>query len=922
MPEQWHSLTSSETLSRLKTTHEGLSESEAKVRLTRHGPNELAEQARISLWLVFLRQFRSPLVYVLLAASLLKFAVGGFLDGSVILAVLIFMAVTGFVQESRAEQAMEALRRLAAPKARVRREGTSKTVPASRLVPGDIVVLEAGDKVSADARLLESTLLQVNESSLTGESMPVDKHSAALEDEVPLPDRRNLLFSGTALTRGRAVAVVTTTGMQTEIGKIASAIKEISLTATPLQRSIQRLSNLILVLVLGVSILLVIVGVQRGMEWLEVFLLAVAAAVAAVPEGLPAAVTVVLATGMRIMARRNAIIRKMVAVETLGSATVICSDKTGTLTHGEMTIKRIYLPGRWVEVTGRGYSPEGGFQTNGQAVAPSEDRDLRLLLTAGTLCNDSLLTKNNGDWTVMGDPTEGALVVAGAKAGMDKEKLEESYPRLDEIPFQSERLYMATLHESDKGRVVYLKGAPEKVLSMSRYILKEGAPAKIGPEEKEHALQANQEMALNAMRVLAIGYLDCRSDQRELQPKAIEDGLVFAGLVGMSDPPRQEAKQAVSMCKQAGIRVVMITGDNRVTAESIARQLSLPEGRAVTGTDLQKMGDDELSREVANISVFARIEPLHKLRIVNAYKAVGHTVAMTGDGINDAPALKAADIGIAMGITGTDVAKEASDMVLADDNFATVVAATEEGRAIFNRLRNVTVFLLSTGMGELLAVVFGVLIIGLAPLLALQILWINMVTGVVMAIPLGLEPKSGDELQKPPRHPRVGLIFPGMLFRVAFFAAMLGTSVLVTFSWTQTALGLDVARTIAFCSVVVFEWMVAFNVRSDEYTVFRLGVLRNRWLLAAVSVAIILQVAVIYLPFFQAAFETVPLSIGQWGIALVPGVLIAVIESLRKIIVPQLFSSGKWQPWQPFSSSRKHHGGLIAYGDGEVRGRG
>jgi Ca2+-transporting ATPase len=896
MATQWHNLTANEALRVLNSRRSGLSETEAKTRSLQYGLNELRAKRKTPPIVVFLRQFLSPLIYVLLAAVIVSVVVEHFVDAAVIGGVLLFNAVLGLIQETRAERAMEALKEMAAPKARIRRDGSIRQIPAREIVPGDILLLETGDKVSADARLIEVSNLKVNEAALTGESMSVDKHTKAISEVVPVVERKNLVYMGTIVTYGRATAMAVTTGMSTEIGKIATAIQEIKPEKTPLQRSVSKLSHYIIALFLGILVILIVAGILRGLGWLEMFLLAVAAAVSAIPEGLPAVVTVVLAVGMRIMANRNAIIRKLVAVETLGSADIICSDKTGTLTLNEMTVRRLYVDSHWIEVSGEGYEPLGEFRRNGHKLSVENEKALSLHLRIGALCNDALFTCEQGFCSIYGDPTEGALVVVASKAGMDREKLEKTFPRLDEIPFQSEKQYMATLHPRDGGRVVYVKGAVEKILSLSKYHLKADRVVPLAEDDTQAILEANTAMARESMRVIATAYLELSSDFEQFSAEDMSDTLIFVGLAGMADPPREEAREAVRLCKQAGIKVVMITGDNQVTAKSIAHQLDLPVGRTMTGAELQAMSDEELSQQVEAVSVFARTEPLHKLRIVNALKSHGHVVAMTGDGVNDAPALKAAGIGIAMGITGTDVAREASDMVLADDNFASVVGAVEEGRAIFNRLRNVVFFLLSTNVGELLALILTISLVGKAPLLAVQIIWVNLVTDTASAIPLGLEPKFGDELKQSPRHPRVGLIYPGLLLRIGFLAALMGIGIYLIFNWAQARVSLEEARTIAFCSLVTFEWFRAFNARSDEYTVFKLGVFRNRWLVISIFAAIMLQLAVVYLPFFQASFRTVPLAIDKWGIAILAGASLFAIEETRKALFPRLFSLGKWRP--------------------------
>ncbi|HEY90464.1 MAG TPA: HAD-IC family P-type ATPase, partial [Dehalococcoidia bacterium] len=869
MEKQWHCLQRNEVLTEIGSRHSGLRETEARERLLQFGPNELKGKKKMSPLLVFLQQFLSPLIYILLAAVVISFIMQHFTDAIVILAVLLLNAVIGFVQETRAEKAMEALMQMAAPQAKVERDGKVQTIPARQIVPGDIIMLETGDRVPADARLIEVSNLKINESVLTGESMPADKTTGVVPGDAPVAERKNLAYMGTIITYGRAEAVTVGTGMSTEIGRIATAIQEVKPEKTPLQKSISKLSMYLVVLFLGACSLLVVVGLLQGLAWMEVFMLAVAAAVSAIPEGLPAVVTVVLALGMRLMARRNAIIRRLVAVETLGSATVICSDKTGTLTMNEMTVKQIYVDGRFIDVTGEGYQPQGEFRTDGRVVDPGSLASMGLLLRIGALCNDALLVEEEDeDFSILGDPTEGALVVAAAKAGMQKERLEKSSPRLDEIPFQSEKQYMVTLHPGDGRKVAYVKGAVDKLLPLSSHILDGEKPVPLSEIITGDILSANTAMAGQAMRVMALAYADLSSEPGDLRDEDIRHNLTFVGLVGMADPPREEAKEAVRLCQQAGIRVVMITGDHQLTAESVAHQVGLPPGEVVSGAKLQDMSDEELSSHVDSINVFARIEPLHKLRIVNALKSNGQIVAMTGDGVNDAPALKSADIGVAMGITGTDVSKEASDMILADDNFASVVAAIEEGRAIFNRLRNVIFFFITTSVGELVALLLAVLFIGKAPLLAVQIIWVNLVTDGITGIPLGIEPKSGDELKQRPRDPRIGLIYPGLVLRVVFLASLMGVGTYLIFHWAESRMSLDEARTVAFCAMVTFQWVQSFNARSDKHTTMKLGVLTNRWLVAAIGISVVLQLAVVYIPALQIAFHTVPIGIDKWGIVL------------------------------------------------------
>lgn len=893
---RWHNLTAEEALKRLDSSSSGLSHQQATERLHQYGLNELLEKGKKPAIMVFLRQFASPLIYILLVAALIElFVMRKPTDATVIFAVLLINAIIGFIQESRAERAMEALKRLAAPRAKVKRQGSVVYIAASHLVPGDIIVLEAGDKVPTDARLIEAASLSIDESILTGESVPVEKFTAPIEGEAAVADMGNMVHMGCAVVNGRGTAVVTATGMATEIGKITAQVQEVKPPPTPLQRNVSRLGRYIGMLVLGILAVLIIIGLAKGYTFEEMFTLAVAAAVSAIPEGMPVMVTVVLALGMRRMAQRHALIRKLPAVETMGAVTVICSDKTGTLTESEMTVRQIYLLGRTIEITGIGYRPEGGFLENGKKLDPQTDEDLLLALKISALCNDSTLKSEDGKYKLLGDPTEGALLVAALKAGLNQEALQEEQPRVAELPFSSEKRYMATLHPCQDGRaVIYVKGSVDKVLAMCRQIRENGATSELTPEKSAEIEKVNLEMASKALRVMALAYGECSPAPEQLSHEHIDGALTFVGLAGMIDPPRAEAKKAVADCKRAGIKVVMITGDQKATAVAIARELGLPEGEALTGLELDKMTEQELKEHIERVSVFARVEPLHKLKIVNALKSnKGYTVAMTGDGVNDGPALKSADIGIAMGIKGTDVAREASDMVLTDDNFASIVAAVEEGRVIFSNIRRSVFYLLSTNIGELFTWIAAIIAGIPLPLVAVQILWINLVTDGVCTIPLGLEPKHSNVLAELPRRANAGIVYRGMLWRIAFIALMMSMGTFFIFKWELPRVGLEEARTIAFAMLAAFQWFNALNARSDQRSIFRLGFFRNKLLLGGIGLAILLQAAVIYLPPLQKIFYTVALDPTDWGIVILMAASVLVAEELRKLVSPRLFDRGK-----------------------------
>lgn len=887
MENMWHNLSVDEALETLASSYHGLSEPEAEIRMGTYGPNQLVEKDRASLIKIFSRQFANPLVYILILASVVKFSVGAALDGSLLAGTILLMTLIGFFQESRAAQAMKALKSMASPTSKVKRERRMQILPSEQIVPGDVLILEAGDVVPADARLINVSNLKINESSLTGESFPVEKHTDKLTEKRTIADKVNIVFRGTTVSCGKGIALVVATGMQTEIGKIAQAIGAAKPIKTPLQRSIHSLGNWMLVIVFFAILAFIGISFYRDLDWIEIFMLSVSAAVAAIPEGLPVAVTAVLAKGMTIMAKRNAIIRRMMAVETLGSTTVICSDKTGTLTENQMAVRKLYT----IQTTAN--LSEQGFDDGKKALNPHEDPAIKKMLKIGTLCNDALISwENHATYTVIGDPTEGALLVAAAKAKIEIESLNSEHPRLGEIPFQSENLYMATLHQGEKEKNVFVKGSPEKLLRFSSFCLKGSEVVELDTVTRQNIQAEMETLAKEAFRLIAVAY-SLAPDTDHLKEEDFKEKLIFVGVFALSDPPRKEAIRSIELCKQAGIRVVMATGDNQLTATAIANQLGMHSQEALIGEELADMSDEVLQEKVQNVGVFARIEPSHKLRIVQALQKRHHIVAMTGDGVNDAPALEAADIGISMGVAGTEVAKESSDMVLADDDFTSIVAAVEEGRAIFSRLRNVITFLLTTCFGELLGLVACVLFIGTPPLLPLQILWINLATGVILAIPLGLEPKIGNELKMPPRDPRVGLLYRGMVFRILFLSFMLGCSMYFLFLWGVHHVSLEAARTKVFTSVVIFEMLVALQMRSDEIPIFKLGLFKNRFIIYAICIALAAQISLLYLPYVHIPFQMERMHLQDWAFILLPPLIIFAIENMRKRFFPTIFNSGK-----------------------------
>ncbi|MBX7065921.1 MAG: HAD-IC family P-type ATPase [Parachlamydiales bacterium] len=862
MGKEWHLLSSDETIQGLKTTPHGLSEKEASFRLKGEGPNQITGSKGPTVWKVLFDQFFSPFVIILVVAVAIKFVVSSHMDAIVLLLTLCLMVLIGFFQEWKAEKAIAALKQLTAHKCKVKRDGQVKIIPSEWLVPGDEIFLEMGDKVPADARLLEAKNLKIDQSMLSGESLPCEKDAETRVGMVPLSDRANMVYTGTVVVYGKAVAIVTATGMNTELGKIATSLEEIQPEPTPLEKSVKSLGHWMLALIGMAIAFFVVVSFYKGLSWVDIFLLGVAAAVSAIPEGLPAAFSITLATGMHLMAKKHAITRKLSAVETLGSTTVICSDKTGTLTLNQMTTAEI--------ATHDGKMAFNQIRTPGHVLSK--------MLQIGTLCNDALLSKEGA----IGDPTEAAILRAADHFGV-----RANLPRMGEIPFLSENLYMATQHIDKDKQIVCVKGAPEKILSFCSSVLSEREVLPLNQEAKKRIQDQISEMTDNALRLIAVAYIEAPHFLEPFTEESFRGRLVFTGIFGLIDPPRKEVIAAIEECKKAGVRVVMITGDNPNTALAIGRMLHLPPGDAMTGTEIESSSDAALIEKIGKVSVFARVEPKHKLRIVRAFQSQGHVVAMTGDGVNDAPALEAANIGVAMGIAGTDVAKESADIVLSDDRFDSIIAAIEEGRAIFNRLRNVASFLITASFGELFGLILTVFVLGVAPLTPLQILWVNLISGSIVAIPLGFEPKTGAEMKQPPRSPRSRLLYRGMVYRICWLGLVLGLGAFMIFYETR-------ARTIVLTSLVCFEWLIAFTLRSEETPLRKLGLLKNPHLLIAIGSALLLHLCILYIPFFQKVFGTTALGLKQWGIALIPGVFIFLMEWARKEFFPHLFSAGKW----------------------------
>ncbi len=879
-----------EVLQALNVNKNGLSQEEAQKRLQQYGPNELKKEKGISPIRLFIEQFKDILIVILLIATGLSLYLGEVTDAIVILAIVMACAVLGFVEEYRSEKALEALKKMTAPTAMVLRDGKEVKVDASNIVPGDFVLLYAGDKVPADARLIEAYNVKVDEAPLTGESSPVNKDTAALSEETGLAERRNMVFTGTVVVYGRGKAVVTSTGMNTEFGKIAKMVQVTEEEETPLEKRMASVGKWIGILSVAVCLIVATIGIIEGREILSMILWGVSLAVAAVPEALPAIVTGALAVGMYRMAKVNTIVRRLPAVETLGCTSVICADKTGTMTKGEMTVQRIYVNGQAIKVSGVGYEPKGEFLLEDKKINPSSE-ELQTLLKIATLCNDAKLEKETQTerWIIKGDPTEGALVVAAAKAGLWKEELEKEAPRIGEIPFSSERKCMTTVHiVSGKRKIAFMKGAPEIVLKKCTKILANGKVRKITEEDQTKILKINEAMALQALRNLGFAFKELSESVSTFDDK-IEKDLIFVGIMGMIDPPREEVKNAINLCGNAGIKVVMVTGDHKLTAVAVAKELNLLgenelEGKVLTGEELDKMSDEQLKEIVENIVIYARVSPEHKMRIVKAWKAKDQVVAMTGDGVNDAPALKMSDIGVAMGITGTEVTKEASDMVLTDDNFASIVKAVKEGREIYDNIKKYLTYLLRCNIMEILVMSIVMISVpyiagfheteAVVALTATQILWINLTTDGLPALALGVDPGDPDLMERKPRNPKESVFTRDVIIYLTVIPVLMTALLLFGYffyqPWRGIVHGKDMlteARTQLLTAMILMELANAISARSLKYTVFKVGVFKNKFLWYAILSSLGLQLLVLYTP-LQSVFGVTSPEPLDWAFAI------------------------------------------------------
>ncbi|QJD88077.1 calcium-translocating P-type ATPase, SERCA-type [Cohnella herbarum] len=893
----WHQLSEEQLLETLGThITKGLSPEEASNRLQALGPNELAEKKGESPLKLLLNQFKDFMVLVLLGATVISGLLGEMLDALTIVAIILINGILGFYQEFRAERSLRALKELSAPSAKVIRDGQYHHIPARDLVAGDIVLLESGDRVPADLRFVECNECSIDEAALTGESVPVVKEATRIiAAELPLGDRKNCGYLGTMVTRGTAKGIVTVTGMQTEMGKIADLIQQTEEADTPLQHRLEQLGKILIIVAIILTIVVVLAGILHGQPMYEMFLAGVSLAVAAIPEGLPAIVTIALALGVQRMIKRRAIVRKLPSVETLGCASVICSDKTGTLTQNKMTVTQLWLGGRSIEVTGEGYEPVGMLRESGKGIDAKGDPSLRRLTQIAALCNNSDLSQQEKtedpkkrkpgkaeqvggeplEWKIKGDPTEGALLVLAAKTGMVKSALQALYTRVKEFPFDAERKRMSVLVSHQGGKLICTKGAPDLLVGQCSYVLWGDQVVPFTGTLKQKVLTANEAMARESLRVLGLAYREVKSYDECGNYEQAETGLIFVGLTGMMDPPRREVKEAIHKCRQAGIKTVMITGDHGITAEAIAKTLGIigRNGRVVTGTQLSAMNDEELEQIADEVQVYARVSPEHKLRIVQALQRRGHVVAMTGDGVNDAPAVKAADIGIAMGITGTDVTKEASALVLADDNFSSIVAAVEEGRGIYENIRKFIRYLLASNVGEIMTM-FMAMMAGLPlPLVPIQILWVNLVTDGLPAMALGVDQAESDLMQHKPRSAKENIFARRLGWKIISRGILIGVCTLGAFIVALKAGAghpqqLIHAQTVAFATLVMAQLIHVFDCRSSR-SIFHRKLLENKFLVLAVLSSLVLMLAVLYVQPLQPVFKTVPLDLRDWALVLV-----------------------------------------------------
>ncbi|HRD01075.1 MAG TPA: calcium-translocating P-type ATPase, SERCA-type [Candidatus Saccharicenans sp.] len=853
----------------------GLTSEQASLKFEKYGPNELEAPPGRSPLSVFFDQFKSFLIWVLLFAAVISGFLGEWVDALAIVAIVILNAVLGFIQEYQAEKALLALKKMSAPMCRVIRDGQLVQIPARQVVPGDILELEAGDNISADARIISHTPnFSVLEASLTGESTPVYKTGGKLEEEdIPLADRANMVYAGTSVSAGKAIAIVVQVGMSTELGKIARMIQEISLETTPLQKKLEQFGRLLVFLCFGLVAVVFLLEWLRGGRLVDVFLTAVSLAVAAIPEGLPAVVTIALALGVQRLVKRHVLIRKLPSVETLGAATVICSDKTGTLTRNEMMVRAVYANGQLFTVSGNGYEPQGKFYLDNNQVNPVDYPEVMKTLTCCLLCNSASLVEENGRYKIAGDPTEGALLSAGLKAGLEKNKLEEELPLVEEIPFDSERKMMTMIRRLGEQYIAYVKGAPDILLRYCTKLLVNGQEVPLGEQELKEILEVNDSLAKQALRVLGCAYRILPSLPEKMDESSIEKDLTFAGLVAMIDPPRSEAIEAINKCLQAGIKPVMITGDHKTTAMAIASEMGMlqPGAEALSGEELDSLSQEELEKRVEKIQVYARVSPEHKLRIVRAWKKKGEVVAMTGDGVNDAPAVKEADIGVAMGITGTDVTKEVSDMVITDDNFASIVAAVEEGRAIYDNIKKFVHYLLSCNLGEIMVMFVASLVGWPVPLLPIQILWVNLVTDSLPALGLGFDPPDKDIMVRVPKKPDEPIIDRKRGGLMALQGLFIAFCSLIAFAYVLFVEkeGVDMARTAAFIVLAVAQLFHALNSRHQMKSIFELGVFTNMKLIYALLISLFLQLSVVYVPFMQKIFKTENLAAFDWVLVLI-----------------------------------------------------